>query len=63
LIGAAITVDDLPQLVDLLFTTKHGTFGLVPGWANVTGWALLAILTVMALCALPVVRRKGYFEV
>ncbi len=58
-----MAVGDLDEIVEGLFTTKRGTFGLVPGWANVTGWALLAFLCVMALCALPVFRRKGFFEV
>ena len=58
-----MAVGDFDEIVEWLFTTKRGTFGLVAGWANVTGWALLAFLFVMALCALPVVRRKGFFEV
>ena len=38
-------------------------FGLIPGWANLTGWALVGILIIMVLCSLPCVRKSGSFEV
>ena len=38
-------------------------FGLIPGWANPTGVALLVILVVMVVCSMKWVRKGGYFEV
>lgn len=46
-----------------LLTDRPGLFGLIPGCANPTGVALLAILIVMFVCSQPFVRRKGSFEV
>ncbi|KAH8309544.1 hypothetical protein KR059_011653 [Drosophila kikkawai] len=46
-----------------LLTDRPGLFGLIPGCANPTGVALLAILMVMFVCSQPFVRRKGSFEV
>ncbi|XP_070066124.1 NADPH oxidase 5 isoform X4 [Drosophila virilis] len=46
-----------------LLTDRPGLFGLIPGCANPTGIALLAILIVMFVCSQPFVRRKGSFEV
>ena len=49
-----------------LLTTAPGAtlnFGLIPGWANPTGIALILILTIMVLFSLPCVRRGGHFEV
>ncbi|EDW02416.1 GH19904 [Drosophila grimshawi] len=46
-----------------LLTDRPGLFGLIPGCANPTGVALLAILMVMFICSQPFVRRKGSFEV
>lgn len=46
-----------------LLTDRPGLFGLIPGCANPTGVALLAILVVMFVCSQPFVRRKGSFEV
>ncbi len=40
-----------------------GMFGLIPGLANLTGWILVVILIVMAICSHPSVRRSGSFEV
>jgi hypothetical protein len=48
---------------DWLFTAKPHVFGLIGGWANPTGIALIIILTVMVICSMPFVRRGGYFEV
>ena len=45
-----------------MFTSKPGLFGLMGGWANPTGVALILILTVMVVCSLPCVRRSGHFE-
>ena len=42
---------------------RPGIFGLIPGIANITGIALIGILTVMVVCSMPFVRRGGYFEV
>ena len=38
-------------------------FGLIGGWANLTGWALVIVFTVMVICSLPFVRKRGLFEV
>ena len=46
-----------------LLTMKPGKFGLVPGFANPSGIALMVILTVMVICSQPFVRKKGNFEV
>ncbi len=46
-----------------LLTARPGVFGLVGGAANPTGVALIAVLTLMAVCSMPFVRKKGYFEV
>ncbi|EFX75389.1 hypothetical protein DAPPUDRAFT_323294 [Daphnia pulex] len=46
-----------------LFTMRPGLFGLYPGLANITGWALVVILAIMVICSLPSVRNSGYFEV
>ncbi len=48
---------------DWLFTSKPGLFGLMGGWANPTGVALILVLTVMVICSLPCIRRSGHFEV
>ena len=37
--------------------------GWVGGAAGLTGDCLIILLGIMVLCALPCVRRKGYFEV
>lgn len=46
-----------------LFTNKPGLFGLVPGLANPTGFALFFILLIMFICSQAFVRRGGCFEV
>ena len=46
-----------------LFTTKPGVFGIIPGTANLTGWAMLFVIAIMSLCSLPFVRKSGNFEV
>jgi hypothetical protein len=46
-----------------LFTAHPGVFGLVRGWANPTGFALIAIITIMTICSMPFVRKGGRFEV
>ena len=51
------------SIFDWLFTPNHGVFGLAKGFANVTGVALITILTIMVLCSLPIVRKSGYFQV
>lgn len=37
--------------------------GWVGGMAGLTGWFLVIIITVMVVCALPVIRRNGHFQV
>ncbi|XP_055700750.1 NADPH oxidase 5 [Phlebotomus papatasi] len=46
-----------------IFTSKPGLFGLIPGYANPTGIALVFILAVMFICSQPFVRRGGSFEI
>ena len=48
---------------DWIFTTRPGVFGLVGGFANPSGVALLCILTLMVVCSMSFVRRGGYFQV
>lgn len=50
-------------LAEFFFTSRPGLFGLISGWANPTGFLLIAILMVMFVCSLPFVRRGGSFEV
>ncbi|CAG0897512.1 unnamed protein product [Darwinula stevensoni] len=45
-----------------LLSARPGHFGLIPGWANPTGVALLFVLAVIFVCSLPFVRKSGYFE-
>ena len=47
---------------ELLFWTKSG-FGWVGQSAVPTGWLLVLVLTTMVIFALPIVRRKGLFQV
>ena len=51
------------SIFDWLLTPGPGVFGLVGGWANITGVLLIVILTIMIVCSLPFVRVNGYFEV
>ena len=39
------------------------SLGWVGGAAGLTGWLLIILLMVISFCALPCVRRKGFFEV
>ena len=50
-------------IFEWLFTPKPGVFGLVGGFANVTGFGLIAILTIMCICSMPFVRRGEHFQV
>lgn len=51
------------SIVEWLFTTKPGLFGLCGGCANPTGIALSVVLFIMILCSQPFVRRGGSFEI
>jgi predicted ferric reductase len=42
---------------------KPGMFGLMPGLANPTGLALIIIVLTMFVCSLPIIRRRGHFEI
>ncbi len=46
----------------LLFWTNSG-FGWVGNSAVPTGWLLVLVLTIMVVFALPIIRRKGLFQV
>ena len=50
-------------ILEWFFTAKPRMFGLVGGYANVTGFVLLAILTLMCICSMPFVRKSGHFQV
>ena len=45
-----------------MLTANPHLFGLFPGWANVTGVALMAIVALMVITSLECVRRNGYFN-
>ncbi len=49
--------------IDWLFMPDPGLFGLIGGWANPTGMALLVVVTFMSLSSMPFVRRGGFFQV
>lgn len=51
------------SLADWLFTTQPGAFGLFPGFAFPTGVILISVVTIMFVCSLPFVRRRGNFEI
>jgi len=48
---------------DWILTMRPGMFGIIGGIANPSGVALIIILTIMAICSMPFVRRSGRFEV
>jgi len=48
---------------DWILSWSPGVFGIIGGIANPTGVALIIILTVMAICSMPFVRKSGRFEV
>lgn len=50
-------------LNEWFFTSRPGFYGFVSGWANPTGFLLVAVLLIMFICSLPFVRRGGSFEV
>ena len=56
-----MTEDGLPLWQYFFYV--HTGLGWVAGTAGITGDLLLIILIVMVVCALPCIRRKGYFEV
>ena len=49
--------------LEWIFTSKPNVMGLIPGWANLTGVGLILILTIMCICSMPIIRKKGHFEV
>ena len=53
----------IKKLLEWMFTTIPEMFGLVPGCATLTGWALVLVLTIMFVFSLPFVRKSGNFEV
>merc|ERR1719320_1934364 len=46
-----------------IFTMQPHLFGMMHGIANPSGVALIIILTIMFVCSLPFVRRRGHFEI
>ena len=57
------------QNVETNYTMWNYLFGVgtdigwVGGMAGLTGWFLVIIITIMVVCALPVIRRNGHFQV
>ena len=45
-----------------LLTMQPHVFGMMGGEANPSGVALMIILSIMFICSLPFVRRRGHFE-
>jgi len=46
-----------------IFTDKPSFLGSLNGSANLTGLAMMVILTIMFVCSLPFIRRRGHFEI
>ena len=46
-----------------IFTDKPSFLGSINGSANITGVVMMAILTIMFICSLPFIRRRGHFEI
>jgi len=60
----ACTEDGTPwTYAEWLFTMQPHLFGMMHGIANPSGIALITILTIMFVCSLPFVRRRGHFEI
>ena len=51
------------SVAEWLLTPYPGVFGLIKGYANITGVLLIFVLTVIVICSLPHVRRSGHFQV
>ena len=50
-------------VAEWLLTPYPGVFGLIKGYANITGVLLILVLTIIVICSLPHVRRSGHFQV
>jgi hypothetical protein len=46
-----------------IFSSRPKLFGLRPGSGNPCGVFLIVILTIMFVCSLPAIRRRGHFEI
>ena len=51
------------SVAEWLLTPYPGVFGLIKGYANITGVLLIFVLTIIVICSLPHVRRSGHFQV
>ena len=51
------------SVAEWLLTPYPGVFGLIKGYANITGVLLILVLTIIVICSLPHVRRSGHFQV
>ncbi|WAR29973.1 NOX5-like protein [Mya arenaria] len=62
-IGNALIVENETNITswEILFTPEL-ELGLAKGAAFITGWILIAVLTVMVVCSLPFVRASGHFQ-
>ncbi|XP_052785817.1 NADPH oxidase 5-like isoform X2 [Mya arenaria] len=63
-IGNALIVENETNITswEILFTPEL-ELGLAKGAAFITGWILIAVLTVMVVCSLPFVRASGHFQI
>ena len=51
------------SVAEWLLTPYPGVFGLISGYANITGVILIFVLTIIVICSMPHVRRSGHFQV
>lgn len=65
--AAYVVYDDpakgTPEYWEFLFTLKSKIGFVGPGFAYLSGIVLIIVLTVMFICSMPFVRRKGHFQV
>lgn len=54
--------DDSKLNLELIFTSRVA-LGLVEGLAIPTGWVLVVAILILVIFSIPIVRKKGYFEV
>ena len=55
--------DQMWSYAEWIFTDKPSFLGSINGSANLTGVAMMIILTIMFVCSLPFIRRRGHFEI
>lgn len=55
--------DEIEPYWEYIFTLMSGVGFVGPGFAYLSGFILMVLLLFMFVCALPCIRRKGYFQV